>query len=323
MKPAYRITVNGTNITPEIQGRLISLSLTDERREKADQLEINLDDSDGLLEIPPQNAKIKLWLGFDKDLVYKGVFTVDETEHTGTPDTLSIRARSASFKGTLNQKREQSYMLTTLGDILRTIAKRNGLEPVIHPSLSSFQVGHLDQTNESDSNFITRLAQLHDAVSNVKADKLLFSPAGSKTTASGQALSRVTLTRSKGDTHTFTNKTKGSDYTGVSAHWNNTNTGEQITETAGKSDKVKVLRHPYATEKEAQSAAAAELRKIKRKGRTLQLNLALAKPNLFPELPVTAQGYKPQIDALGWVIERVEHRMTENGYTMGVEMESE
>lgn len=42
-------------------------------------------------------------------LIDKGVFTVDEIEHSGTPDKLTIRARSADFRETLNVRRDQSY----------------------------------------------------------------------------------------------------------------------------------------------------------------------------------------------------------------------
>ncbi|KXJ49978.1 MAG: hypothetical protein AXW15_05780 [Neptuniibacter sp. Phe_28] len=322
MTPSYRLEVNGKNITPDISGRLINLTLTDERRDKADQLEITLDDTDSLLEIPPQGAKIRLWLGFGDSLIFKGVFTVDETEHSGPPDQLTIRARSASFKGTLNQKREQSWHFITLGDMLRTMATRNGLTPVIHPSLDDYFIGHLDQTNESDLNFISRLATLHDAVSNVKADTLIFSPAGNKTTASGTLLSHATISRSNGDQHTYSETDKTTDYTGVQANWNNTNTGEQLQETAGSDTKLKVIRHTYATQKEAQTAAQAEWRKIQRAGKRLVLDLATAQPELYPEMPVTATGYKQQIDSLGWIIERVEHHLNDNGYKMRLEMES-
>lgn len=322
MKPSYRLEVNGQNITPKISGRLINLSLTDERRDKADQLEIVLDDSDGQLSIPPQKAKIKLWLGFGEQLIFKGVFTVDETEHSGQPDQMTIRARSASFKGSLNQKREQSWHLVTLGDMLRTIAKRNGLSPSIHPTLNDFFIGHLDQTNESDLNFISRLSELHDAVSNVKADRLLFSPAGEKTSAGGTPLSSATISRSDGDSHTYSEKSRGTDYTGVQANWNDINTGEQQQETAGATKKLKVMRHTHATQKEAQTAAQAEWRKIQRSGKTLMLGLATARPEIYPELPITATGYKQQIDALKWIVERVEHQLNESGYTMQVALES-
>lgn len=83
-----------------------------------------------------------------------------------------------------------------------------------------------------------------------------------------------------------------------------------------------MLRYPCATQKEAQTEAQAEWRKIQRAGKRLVLDLATAQPELYPEMPVTATGYKQQIDSLGWIIERVEHHLNDNGYKMRLEMES-
>ncbi|MGK9568748.1 phage late control D family protein, partial [Salmonella enterica subsp. enterica] len=84
----------------------------------ADQLTITLSDHDGLLIIPPKGAVLRLWLGWsDTGLVDKGTYTVDETEHSGAPDILSIRARSADLRKGLKTKRERSWSNTTLGEV--------------------------------------------------------------------------------------------------------------------------------------------------------------------------------------------------------------
>ena len=45
--PAFMITLNGDDITQNLSDRLISLIMTDNRGFEADQLDIELDDSDG------------------------------------------------------------------------------------------------------------------------------------------------------------------------------------------------------------------------------------------------------------------------------------
>lgn len=48
-------------------------------------------DHDGLLEIPPKGAVVRLWLCWsDTGAVDKGVYTLDETEHSGSPETFNI-----------------------------------------------------------------------------------------------------------------------------------------------------------------------------------------------------------------------------------------
>lgn len=71
---------------------------------EADQLDLELDDADGKIVLPRRGAVITLALGWKgQPLFPKGAFTVDEIEHTGAPDRLTIRARSADFRETLNR----------------------------------------------------------------------------------------------------------------------------------------------------------------------------------------------------------------------------
>ncbi|KJI83168.1 hypothetical protein UO98_20915 [Enterobacter hormaechei] len=58
------LTLDGDDITQNFSDRLISLTMTDNRGFEADQLDIELDDTDGLVELPPRGAKLTLWLGW-------------------------------------------------------------------------------------------------------------------------------------------------------------------------------------------------------------------------------------------------------------------
>lgn len=197
--PAYRLTVDGKDMARTISPRLISLQLTDNRGLEADQLSLSLTDYDGLLVIPPRGAVVKLWLGWsDTGLTYKGSYTVDETEHSGSPDTLNIRARSADLRNGLKTKRERSWNGTTLGQVLGDIANANELKTSIAEAVAARAVKHLDQANESDANMLTRLGELHDAVITVKAGCLVCLPAGGGKTPSGAILPHVTLTTHAG-----------------------------------------------------------------------------------------------------------------------------
>ncbi|KQN65093.1 hypothetical protein ASE99_18760 [Serratia sp. Leaf51] len=80
--------------------------------------------------MPPRGAVINIALGWKgKALTNKGDFTVDEVEHRGVPDTLTIRARSADYRGSLNSRRDNSYHDTTLEAVVSAVAARNNLKP--------------------------------------------------------------------------------------------------------------------------------------------------------------------------------------------------
>lgn len=202
--PVVQITVDGLSIDSLIRRRLINLTHTDNRGFEADTVELELDDTDGQLDLPGRGAIITLALGWAASgLVSKGSFTVDEVAHHGAPDTLSIRARSADLRAGLTTQRERSWHATTLGAIVATIADENGLQASIPPSLSQLTIDHIDQTNETAANLLTRLGQQFDAIATVKDGRLLFIPASGGVSASGKRLPAVTLTRRSGDRHSF------------------------------------------------------------------------------------------------------------------------
>ncbi|MEC4767950.1 phage late control D family protein [Halomonas sp. CUBES01] len=312
-RPSYRITLNGDDITPRFNGRLINLTLREQRGLEADQLDITLADHDGELAIPPRGAELEVAFGWQHEgLIDKGRFTVDEVQHSGTPDQLTIRARSADMRGQLPGKRTQSWHELTLGEIVTTIASRHDLEPVVADVLYGIRVGHIDQTEESDLNFLTRLGERYDAIAAIKAGRMLLTVAGEGLTASGQTMPRITLTRRDGDQHRYS-VTDRDAYSGVKAYWNDTRGAERKTVLAGTEDNAKQLRPTYATEDDALTAARAEWQRIQRGLAEFELTLALGRADILPETPLTLSGYKPQIDATAWLVTEVEHSLNDGG----------
>ena len=306
--PAFRLTVDGADIAYMVSPRLMSLELTDNRGIEADQLSITLSDHDGLLTIPPKGAVLRLWLGWsDSGLVDKGTYTVDETEHSGAPDVLSIRARSADLRKGLKAKRERSWSNTTLGKVLSQIASDNGLTATVSSTLSALPILQLDQANESDANLISRLGEEFDAVATVKAGCLLCMPAGGGKTASGMALPHITLTRADGDQHRYLQADRDS-YDGVRAYYYDVNSAKKQEVIAGGGDNLKDLRHSYSDQQSALGAARAAFKRLQRGSATLSYTLARDRADLISELTYTLQGVKTEIDAIIWYSGNMQHR---------------
>lgn len=321
--PAFRLTVDGLDIAYMVSPRLMSLELTDNRGVEADQLSITLSDHDGLLSIPPKGAVLRLWLGWsDTGLVDKGTYTVDEIEHSGSPDVLSIRARSADLRKGLKTKRERSWSNTTLGKVIGDIAMGNNLTSTVAGALGALQILQLDQANESDANLISRLGEEFDAVASVKAGCLLCMPAGGGKTASGLNLPHITLTRADGDQHRYLQADRDS-YDGVRAYYYDVNSAKKQEAIAGGGDNLKDLRHTYSDQQSALRAARSEFRRLQRSSATLTYNLAVGRPDLIPELTYTLQGVKDEIDEIIWYGGNVHHSLSaDGGYTVSLELES-
>lgn len=337
--PIYSVVVDGADVTPSLAGRLVSMTITDNRGGEADQLDITLDDTDGRLDMPPRGAELQVAIGFAEfGLVDKGIFTIDEVEHSGAPDQITIRGRSADLRGPLTEKRERSWHDTTVGTIVRTIAAEHKLKAAVHSGLGAEPIAHMDQTNESDSAFLTRLAGQFDAVSTVKSGKLLFVPKGKGETASGKPLPEIHITRQSGDSHRFSMADRDT-YTGVKAYYQDTKgakKGEVIANKKGKTaddqgknekgvtqsaSNFKVLRHTYASKANATRAANAEWQRLQRGVATLSLTLAFGRADITPESPVAVSGFKPEIDGTGWIVTKATHSLSDSGFTTAVEME--
>lgn len=321
-KPSWKVTLDGRDLTGTLRPRLIDLTVTSCREDSADQLDIRLDDADGKLAIPPRTAKLRVWLGWDGALVDKGTFTVDEVEHTGTPDTLTLRARSADLRSDLRAQREQSHHATTCGDIVNQLAGRHSLTPRCHPELASQAIDHIDQTNESDISFLNRLGKRYDAVATVKAGALIFAPIGRGTTATGKPLPAITITRSSGDRHRWHAADRNA-YSGVRARYQDVGaakTGDVIVGTDdGKG--VKTLRHTYATKSNAKRAARSEYQRIQRGIVSFSIELARGRADIYPEQHATVHGFKPDIDGEEWIVVRSECRLGDGGFTTSIELE--
>ncbi|EHW2934635.1 phage late control D family protein, partial [Escherichia coli] len=286
--------------------------------------------------------------------------TVDEVEHRGAPDVVTIRARSADFRGTLNSRREGSWHDTTLGAIVEAIASRNRLEASVAPSLAGIKIPHIDQSQESDAKFLTRLAERNGSEVSVKMGKLLFLKAGQGVTASGKKIPQITITRSDGDRHHFAIADRGA-YTGVTAKWLHTKDPKpqkqkvklkrkkkekhlralehpkakpvrqkkepKVPEAregeymAGEADNVFALTTVYATKAQAMRAAQAKWDKLQRGVAEFSISLATGRADIYTETPVKVSGFKRVIDEQDWTITKVTHFLNNSGFTTSLELE--
>lgn len=343
--PAFRLTLEGADITLKIEKRLLSLTLTDNRGFEADQLDIELDDADGQLKLPRRGVSISLALGWQGEALFpKGTYTVDEIEHTGTPDRLVLRARSADFRQTLNTKREKSWHKTTVGKMVKEIAGRHKLAVALGEDVAKMDIDHLDQTNESDASFLMRLAKQCGAIACVKNGSLLFIRQGQGKTASGKALPVITLQRKDGDGHRFTLADRDA-YTGVIASWLHTREPAKKPEAKvkrrrkttakkkepeakqgdyliGTDENVLVLSRTYANRANAERAAKMQWERLQRGIASFSIQLARGRADLYTEMPVKVSGFKQVIDAGDWIVTTLTHGLSaENGFTTSIELE--
>ncbi len=320
--PAYQLSVDGTDITAGIQGRLIDLTLTESRGESSDSLSFTIDDHDGRINIPRKGAEVSLKLGWkDGALIDKGKYIVDTAKHSGTPDKISVTAHAADMRETLKEKQRKGYHDKSLGDILKEVSGRHGLTPAISDKLAKIKIPHLDQLNESDLHFLNRLGRHYDAVAAIKAGKLVFKPRADGKTVSGQPLPGIVITRAMGDQHSYSESDRESNHGGCRARWRDKDKAKEREEVAGEKLNPFQLRRIYPNQQEAKQAAESEWKRRQRGKASFSVTLAIGRPELAVELPTTLVGWKLQICSWDWVIDKLTHRLGGNGLTTTVGLE--
>lgn len=317
--PAYRIIADQSDVTAHLAKYFISLRLTDKTGMQADELEIELADPTGEINLPKRGVTLHVAIGWQGDLRDKGSFIVDEISESGPPDIITIKARSADFQGTLKVQREESYSGKTIAEILTTIAKRHGLIPAVETGLGGIRIDHIDQTNESDLNFLTRLGEDHDAIATIKAKHLLFIPNGYSKTISGITLAPVAIDRSDGDSHHFTIADRDGSITGVRAKWRDKTGNVARYSTAGDGPNWKTLKRDFPNAVTAYHTAKAEWQKLQRGKKTISLDLALGNPDIIAGRRLTLTGWRSEITGVNWICGDVTHKFGDTGFFTSIE----
>lgn len=341
LTPIWRVTVNGNNVSDRILPRFVSLTITDDRANDADEVELVVSDHDGRVELPNTGDTIEVaigWLaepaaapyrqfnsdemGFPVGLIDKGSYTVQAVEYSGTPDVITIRARAANLLDSLRGLRDDSWHDTTVGAIVNSVAARNSIKAIIDKEVTSRKVKHADQLSESDASFLRRLAKTFDCICTVKNGALLFSQARAARTPSGKPLPPVLITRGDGDSHRWSRADRDA-YSGVRAMYNDVKSGSRKAVVAGISGKAKELRATFASEADALAAARAEWLRIQRGIFDFEITLAYGRADIIPQRPARVTGYKRQIDETPWMVTRVRHSLDGSGYTSHLTLETE
>jgi uncharacterized protein len=231
------VTVDGTNVTAKFAPMLVLLSLSEQDGEEADQLQIVLDDSKGIVAIPPEGAVLQVWLGWERGtdvepgLVFKGSFKADEAGWSGPPDRITLTAHCADLAETFRKRRNRVWRDTTIGQIVETIAGEHALQPRCHPDLAVKAVPVAEQGNKSDMQSLRDLARRHDCTATAKACCLIFAPKGATTT--GAQIPTLLLTRQRCSNADWRRAARGTAQDGAEAQWQDKAEGKRKTTTTG------------------------------------------------------------------------------------------
>ncbi|KAF0115504.1 MAG: Late control protein D [Hyphomonadaceae bacterium] len=314
-----RVSLAGIDLSDKIDPRLISLSICEKRGNEADQLDLVLHDRDGDLEIPKTGALLKVELGWKYGenlpigLIDKGSFKVDEISIAGPPDLITIRARSADLTRNFRNRTAQAFIGKSVGEIIDAIAAKNGIRAMVDQELRGEIVPAIARNHQSDAALLRELGRRFDAVATVKNQILIFSRIGGET-ASGLVIPKLTISRR--DTSSFSySQVEHQNHNGTEAVYRNRQTAQHLTVREGHNEQSPRnphrLRHVHHNENDARQRARAHHRRTKRGKFKLELDLALGRPDYYPNRQVNV--FKAEIDAKSWLIAEATHSLDGSG----------
>ncbi|MCZ7468506.1 contractile injection system protein, VgrG/Pvc8 family [Agrobacterium sp. O3.4] len=318
MKPRVEVSIDGVPVAGHFYERLLSLTVTDEEGMKSDTVDIELNDGPpNFLAIPRKGAIISVKMGFGDDLVPKGVFTADKVNVDCLPYKMSISGKAADLRsGKLKERQERSWDKSKLGDILSQIASESGLTPAVDDDLADFEYDWLAQQDESNINFLRRLAERHNGLFAVKQRRLIFTRLGSGLSASGAPLGSIILTPEKikvGSLKVEINdRTK---YSKVVAYYQDSDKAERVeidADADADGDSVYRLPEPYASPAEADKAAQAKAKELQRGEGSVSVTV-IGDAGIDAGLPLLFANVRPGVDGVPYIIKTAKTSYTKTG----------
>ncbi len=336
MRPTFSIYRNGNDITENLAPRVASIEITDEAEDKSDTLAITLIDrpeNGRYPDLPDAGDKISAYLGYEEtSLTFMGEYIADAV--TIGDGEVVIDCKSADMVESYRTPRDQSWNRKDLGDILTEVADRNGYEPVIDPDLKGVIVDHVDQFQESDMGFLTRISQTYDAVARPTAGKLVMAKRGAGKSVSGKKLPSITISPEdtvggdwsyhysarddKGKAGGIPGEKNPKEAGGVRASYHDLKQGKKQIVEVGKAP-FRELRYSHRDEVDAVAAANAAANQQTRAVGTFSATLE-GNPEVAAEVLLSLKNWRPRVP-VSWRIKTARHSFSSSGFKTSVDCE--
>jgi phage protein D len=174
--PRLVVVYEHQDITAHVGPSLIDFEYADYMEGESDSVSLALEDVDRRWQAawyPQFGDTLRVELGYTgAPLLPCGEFEIDEVELSGPPDTVRIKALAAGIKRSVRTRNGRAYENVTLGEVAKTIAKRNKL--TLEGTIEPIRIERLTQVYETDLTFLKRVADLYGYSFAVRDRKLCF-----------------------------------------------------------------------------------------------------------------------------------------------------
>ncbi len=312
------ISLSGPNAA-NLMKHLQTWSMTDESGASADRLSLTVLGHE--LKDPPASGgdQYKLTIGGEQ----RGEFDVSTIKLKLHPRKWVIQLSPAKFQRKdptgWREKRKRSFPPATVKDLVTAIMIPHGYSVRVDKDLADLPTSHLNQSEETDKAFLSRIAKDFDAVAKPINNLFIFGKRGSVKALSGSPRSRIII--KPGDIVKPTgeiNFPSAEVYKGVKAKWRETESGLNGQAVLG-SEPFKLIETPYKNLEEATKKAEAELKRVTRNSQTFTASLHW-KSGLFAESIFNfAEEFAEPTLISDWSFDRVSMSGTRTSLSVSVE----
>jgi phage protein D len=180
---SVQIKYNLVDITRDITPYVTGMAYTD-GLEKADDLQVNLADPEGLWSgawMPDKNARLTVDIRVEEDgqrhTLPCGLFFIDTVSESGPPASVSLKATSADLATNLRREEKvKAWEHVSLKRLFEDLAKNGNLK-LSYLAKDNPVYRRIEQKKESDLSFAKRIAANEDLILKVTGDTLVvFEP---------------------------------------------------------------------------------------------------------------------------------------------------
>jgi phage protein D len=223
----------------------------------------------------------------------------------------------------LQTRHERSFDNITLGNLVKTLAAEHGLEAVVEASLAAVNLGHVDQTNESNISLLSRLSRDIGGVVKPTYGKLVVAKTGSGKSVSGLAMPRITLPKSDLSSWEIGFAARPA-FVSVECQFHDVGSATPGTYSVSSSTTTSVpkfrLNRMMADLPEASRTARALLDRFQREGQTFEVTLP-GRTDILAETVIELDGMRKRLVG-PWLVTRAVHTLGRGGYTVSASGEA-
>ena len=314
--PQIVVTVDGVPVSGPFFERLVSLTITDREGIQTDTLEMTFNDAPPHFQSPRRGAVVSATILNGASGAFVGSYIVDRVEFACLPYTITVRGHSADLRSAMKASKTKHWDDASVKDIVEEKAGDYGLEAKVSDAVSGHVYEWIAQQDESDLNFLGRLARRHGALFTIKNGTLLWLERGAGKTADGTAIPpSIILAPAVIEGSCRVSETDVDRFKTVKAYWQDRKSAkrQEITVDADpEASGEHVLRDPYSSKEEATSAAKAAAREMMRGLIETQCSI-VGRPALMAGQPLVYAGVRPLVDGREFILDRVTHSFTKSG----------